>query len=161
MASNFVSAAEDELACPVCFQFYTPPYEPKNLPKCAHILCRLCVQKMTEGALKTIKCPQCNKLSTLPEEGIDGLTTSLIVRNLAEKHPAGIKQHKEQIQGQFHQAEEQIVKRLKEVKESEKQIQRSIEQETREIKKSIERIHAETHTTRRLCLVSFCHFGFI
>ena len=145
MATNFVSAAEDELACPVCFQFYTPPHEPKNLPKCAHILCRLCLQKMTEGGLKKIKCPQCNKVSILPDNGIDGLTTSLIVRNLAEKHPTGIKQRKEQIQDEFHQVEEQTVKRLKEVKDIEKQIQHSIEQEEREINKSIERIQAQAY----------------
>ena len=143
MATNFVSAAEDELACPVCFQFYTPPHEPKNLPKCAHILCRLCLQKITEGGLKTIKCPQCNKVSTVPKDGIDGLTTSLVVRNLAEKHPTGIKQRKEQMQDEFHQVEEQTCKRLKDVKDIEKQIQHSIEQEGRKIKKSIERIQAQ------------------
>ena len=145
MASKFASAAEDELTCPVCFQFYTPPHEPKNLPKCAHILCRLCLQKMTDGGLKTIKCPQCNKVSTLPEDGVDSLTTSLIVRNLAEKHPTGIKQRKEQMQDEFQQAGEQVVKRLKEVKEAEKQIQHSIEQEEKEIKKSITVIQAQAH----------------
>ena len=107
MATKFASAAEDELAHPVCFQFYTPPHEPKNLPKCSHILCKVCLQKLTKRVLKKIKCPQCNKVSYLPEDGIDGLTTSLVVRNLAEKHPTGIKQRKEQIQNEFHQVEEQ------------------------------------------------------
>ena len=143
MASKFASAAEDELACPVCFQFYTPPHEPKNLPKCSHILCEVCLQKMTAGRLKTIKCPQCNKVSTLPEDGIDGLMTSLVVRNLAEKHPTGIKQRKEQIQNEFHQAEKQMITSLKEVKESEKQIQCLIDREEREIKKSVEVIQAQ------------------
>ena len=145
MATNFVSAAEDELTCPVCLQFYTSPHVPKNLPKCAHILCRLCLQKITEGGLKTIKCPQCNKVSNLPEDGIDGLTTSLVVRNLAEKHPAGIKQRNDQIQEELHRAKEQTAKRLLEAKEYEKQIQTSIEQEERDIQKSVELVQAQAH----------------
>ena len=82
-------------------------------------------------------------VSNLPQDGIDGLTTSLVVRNLAEKHPAGIKQRKEQIKEELHQAKEQTANRLTEIKESEKQIQTSIEQEERDIKKSIKLIQTQ------------------
>ena len=138
MAAKFASAAEAELACPVCFQFYVTPHEPKNLPKCSHILCHLCLKKMTEGGLKTVKCPQCNKVSTLPEEGVEGLTTILVVRNLAERHPEGIKQRKEYMQQEFLKQKEQTLEELNKVEEAKKQTQLSLEHEQREIEKSVE-----------------------
>ena len=138
-----MSAAEAELACPVCFQFYVTPHEPKNLPKCSHILRQLCLKKMTEGGLKTVKCPQCNKVSTLPEEGVDGLTTILVVRNLAERHPEGIKQRKEYMQQEFLKEEEQAVEKLTKVKEFDKQVQLCIEYEKREIEKAVEDVMAK------------------
>ena len=143
MVGTFTSAAESELICSVCFQFYVTPHEPKNLPKCSHILCQVCLQRMTEGGLKTIKCPQCNRISSVPEDGIDGLTTSLIVRNLAERHPKGIKQHKEHVKNELHQKKEQYARRMMKVKESEKQIHSSIKCEESEIEKSVETVMAK------------------
>ena len=143
MAAKFVSAAEAELACPVCFQFFVTPHEPKNLPKCSHIVCQICLQKMTEGGLKKIKCPQCNKISTLPKGGINGLTSILAMRNLAERHPEGIKQRKEYMQQEFHKEKEQAAERVIKLKEVISQTQNAIEYEEKEIGKSVEVVMSE------------------
>ena len=140
MAAKFVSAAEAELACPVCYQFFVTPHEPKNLPTCSHILCQICLQKITEGGLKKIKCPQCNKISTLPKEGINGLTSILAMRNLAERHPEGIKQRKEYMQQEFHKEKEQAAERVIKLKEAVSRTQNAIEHEEKEIEKSVEAV---------------------
>ena len=148
MAAKFVSEAETELACPVCFHFYVTPHEPKNLPKCAHIFCQVCLQKMS-GGLKTIKCPQCCKVSTLPKGGIPSLSTILVVRNLAERHPEGIKQRKTHIQQELNREKDQKTKRLMEIKESEKQTRKVVAFEEKEIDKSLDAVVTRTQELKK------------
>ena len=78
--ASFTTAAEAELTCPVCFYFH----DPKCFSKCAHTCCLLCMETMTEGGLQDIKCPQCNTVSQLPDNGVHGLITGLALRNLTE-----------------------------------------------------------------------------
>ncbi len=137
---SFATAAADDLTCPICFHMYVTPHEPKNLPKCSHMCCSLCLKKMTEGGLKIVKCPQCNKVSNLPEEGVDGLTTSLTVRNLADKHPEGIKQRKEHIKHELEQLKPQKAEMLKAKEETKKEIQELVEREVREVEKAVESV---------------------
>ena len=134
---SFVTAAADDLACPICFHMYVTPHEPKNLPKCSHMCCSLCLKKMTEGGLETVRCPQCNKVSNLPEEGVDGLITCLAIRNLADKHPEGIKQRKEYIKLELKQLKPQKAEILKAKEKTIKKFQESIEHEVREVEKSV------------------------
>ena len=99
---------------------------------------------MTEGGLKTVKCPQCNKVSNLPEEGVDGLITSLAIRNLADRHPEGIKQRRNQLRKDLKKQNTVI---LEEEKEVQKHIIASVNQEVREVEKAVEAVIAQAQET--------------
>ncbi len=102
---------------------------------------------MTEGGLKTVKCPQCKKVSNLPQEGVDGLITSLAIRNLAEKHPEGIKQRKKQMRDALEKRNEQKTEILEEEEKVQKRITASVNQEIREVEKAVESVMVQAQET--------------
>ena len=140
MAAKFTSEAEADLTCPVCFQCFVKPHEPKNLPKCSHIFCLLCLKKMTEKGQKEIACPQCKTVSTVPEEGLDGFPTILAVRNLAERHPKGINQRKQQMHDSLDHEKQNKGNQLKKLEDVREQIDRSVKEGICEIEKSVEAV---------------------
>ena len=94
--------------------------------------------KMVEGGLKTVKCPQCNKVAELPEGGVVGLMTSLLARNLAEKHPEGMKQRKEHMQHQLKQKKDKTAELIIKAQESKQKIQQYVQREQEEVEKAVE-----------------------
>ena len=137
MALKFVSAAESDLACPICFQYYVSPHDPKNFSACSHICCILCLKEMTKDGSKAIECPQCKQLSILPDQGVDGLHTCLTVRNLAEKHPEGIKQRVQQMQSDLRNIQVNKSVSMKEFEEMKEQIEREAQQGIADVEKAI------------------------
>ena len=90
MAEAFVTAAEDELSCPICLELFVEPNVPKDLPGCDHVVCEVCLKKIEKtviGRRRVINCPECRKDTDLPKGGVEALRTNRKVRNLAEKHP--------------------------------------------------------------------------
>ena len=138
--ASFTTSAEAELTCPMCYQFYVPPHDPKHFSKCAHTCCLLCMETKTEGGLRNITCPRCDTVSELPDNGVDGLITGLALRNLAERHPEGIKQHKVHMQANLDKVKDEAVKIVKELHDLEENIHESIKRETDEIEKAVESV---------------------
>ncbi len=85
-------------------------------------------------------CPQCKKVSKLPDDGVDGLPTILAMQNLAIKHPEGIKQQKERIQNELRQFKLQKEKTLKEFTEQKKQVRDAIKSEVEAVENAAETI---------------------
>ncbi len=86
MAESFIEAAKDELKCPICFELFIEPHNPKNMPACAHVVCEICLKKLMEKANKRsfkVKCPECRKSVKMTSNGIMSLKTNLRLRNLA------------------------------------------------------------------------------
>ena len=95
---------------------------------------------MTEGSPKTIKCPQCNRVSELPDNGVDGLITGLALRNLAEKHPEGIKQRKEFMRDDLDREKVETVRTIEELHELERKTDEYIRREEIEIEKAVDAV---------------------
>ena len=82
---SFSLLAEEDLTCPVCFEFLKDPNTPKLLD-CPHVCCAVCIQKLIEDERKIVDCPECRHITRIPEDGVDAMKTNLRVRSLAEKH---------------------------------------------------------------------------
>ena len=81
---SFSREAKKELTCPICFELFKSPNDPKDLPECQHIYCEICLPGLIMNKT-TIKCPECRKTSRIPEGGVTQLKTNLKLRNLAEE----------------------------------------------------------------------------
>ena len=68
MASNITPSA----TCGLCSELYTDP----RMLNCFHSFCKKCILKLFEeqGVSKgSLKCPTCNELSSIPEQGVNVL----------------------------------------------------------------------------------------
>ena len=137
MALKFVSAAESDLTCPICFQYYVIPHDPKNFPACSHICCLLCLKEMTKDGSTAIECPQCKQSSILPDQGVDEFHTCLTVRNLAEKHPEGIKQRVQQMQSDLRNIQVNKSASMKEFEDMKGRIESEAKQGIADVEKAI------------------------
>ena len=59
---------------------------PKDLD-CPHLCCRSCIERIA-GGRKIIECPECRKMTCIPQGGVVAMRTNLRVKNLALKHAA-------------------------------------------------------------------------
>uniref|UniRef100_A0A915NWS2 RING-type domain-containing protein n=1 Tax=Meloidogyne floridensis TaxID=298350 RepID=A0A915NWS2_9BILA len=89
MASSNIDQeiVRESLECPICKDFFS---EPKQL-LCGHTFCqgsrsaeaRRCInQRLNEGQRYSIMCPNCRKMSLIPE---NGLNTNYVVKEMVEK----------------------------------------------------------------------------
>ena len=81
---SFRRKAKKELTCPICFELFKSPNDPKDLPECQHVYCEICLPGLIMDKT-TINCPECRKTSRIPEGGVCQLKTNLRLRNLAEE----------------------------------------------------------------------------
>ncbi|XP_031551428.1 uncharacterized protein LOC116288743 [Actinia tenebrosa] len=76
---------EDDLSCPVC---YDELDDPKSLPVCAHIICKVCLEKMAANSDdQFIECPICKMKSRIPEGGVNVFPTSHLMKRMVETIP--------------------------------------------------------------------------
>ncbi|XP_072030679.1 uncharacterized protein [Amphiura filiformis] len=96
MATPFSEIAKDELSCPLCYELFLDPHNPKDL-NCPHVCCQICLKKLvvlTEDRQQLyLDCPECRQKTTIPPGGIVAMKTNIRLRSLAEKH----KQHQEEL----------------------------------------------------------------
>ena len=66
--------------CSVCFETYQNegPKCPKLLP-CSHTVCLSCLKRFTRYRHSQIKCPECQRLTSLPPEGAGAFPTNRYV----------------------------------------------------------------------------------
>ena len=84
MASSLKQHFDDDLSCPVCLENFVDGNIPKDLD-CPHVCCLPCLNQMSSNIIGAIKCPQCQKITTIPAGGVPALRTNLRVRSMAEK----------------------------------------------------------------------------
>ena len=104
------------------------------------MFCLLCLKKMAEKGQKEIACPQCKAVSPVPEKGLDGFPTILVVRNLAERHPKGINQRKQQMHDSLDHEKQKKSNQIKKLEDAREQIDRSVKEGICEIEKSVEAV---------------------
>ncbi|XP_033644792.1 tripartite motif-containing protein 35-like [Asterias rubens] len=71
---------ESQLQCSLCKERYN---QPKALD-CTHSFCQKCLVKYYKDAQK-MPCPECEKETVLPEEGVPGLKPNLYLESFLEK----------------------------------------------------------------------------
>ncbi|KAM3602922.1 uncharacterized protein V6R79_013416 [Siganus canaliculatus] len=86
MATNNVSASEEECMCPVCCDIFTDPV----LLLCGHSFCEYCLQEWWKQS-KVHKCPVCMEISAMSQP-----PRNLALRNLSDN----LKRDKSQSQSQ-------------------------------------------------------------
>lgn len=101
------------------------------------------MKKMTERGEKEITCPQCKAVSTVPDAGVDGFPTILVVRNLAERHPKGINQRKQQMHDSLDHEKQKKGNEIKKLEDVREQIDFSIREGICAIEKSVEAVMTE------------------
>ena len=90
MAASYLARAEEDLSCPLCLELFVDPNTPKQLT-CPCVYCQLCLEKMVEGGLRVVTCPECHATTRVPPEtptsdgGIADLKTALWLRSLIGK----------------------------------------------------------------------------
>ena len=79
-----VEDLEKEITCAICHDHYT---EPKVLP-CLHYYCKQCIHRLTlrTGLDKPFSCPECRKVTTLPQGNVDKLPTAFFVNRMKSVH---------------------------------------------------------------------------
>ena len=91
MSESYLARAEEDLSCPLCLELFVDPHTPKQL-ECPHVYCQVCLEKMVEGGLQVVTCPECRAITRVPPKtptsdgGIADLKTTLRLRSLAENH---------------------------------------------------------------------------
>nr|XP_054752854.1 E3 ubiquitin-protein ligase TRIM71-like [Lytechinus pictus] len=85
-AANSVEKLEKELFCAVCMQVLTSP---KRLSSCDHSFCEKCLEMVLKSqsemmGSRQLKCPMCRKTSSLPEQGVSGFESNLLVCRMIE-----------------------------------------------------------------------------
>ena len=93
---------EDDLSCFICYNLLR---EPKDLD-CQHIYCLRCLQDWV-GKKLTIECPECRRITIVPQGGLTSLKTNLRLKNMVGKYKAHVEKQKSVPLCQTHKGERQ------------------------------------------------------
>ncbi len=83
MSKSLERDLDDNLSCPVCLENFIGEHIPKDLD-CPHVCCQICLENMPSDIIGGLKCPQCQRVTTIPDGGVPALRTNILARNLAE-----------------------------------------------------------------------------
>ena len=98
MSALYLARVEEDVSCPLCLELFVDPNTPKQLT-CPHVYCQICLEKMVEGGLRVISCPECRRITKVPPKtptsdgGISDLKTVIRLRSLAENHLKHTEKH--------------------------------------------------------------------
>ena len=85
----FSDIAKEELTCPLCYELFLDPHNPKDLD-CPHVCCQICLKRLVglteDGQRLYLDCPECRQTTMIPPGGIAAMKTNIRLRSLAEKH---------------------------------------------------------------------------
>ena len=70
---------QDQVTCGICLDSYKQP----KLLKCFHVYCEQCPQRLVRGG-DGLPCPQCRKVTPLPEGGVSNLPGAFYIHYLFE-----------------------------------------------------------------------------
>ena len=121
----------EEIACPVCLEEFE---EPKCLPSCAHNVCQQCLEGMAQTNAKTIECPVCRKVSTIPLGGVADFPKNHLLARLIERIPG--RKEKKVISAALKNCKDKVEVLRKSLVEMESRFQRTHER-TEEMKTEI------------------------
>ena len=78
----------DLLICAICTEPYDDNQHKAKFLACHHTFCSYCLnewhRKKGQTDTDSIQCPNCNQLTVVPENGIDGLQTNFYIESLKE-----------------------------------------------------------------------------
>ena len=74
---------QDQVTCGICLDSYKQP----KLLKCFHVYCEQCLQRLVRGGA-SFPCPQCRKVTPLPEGGVSNLPRAFYIHYLFEVEDA-------------------------------------------------------------------------
>ena len=97
-AAAYAASMEEELTCSVCFEVFVDPNTPKELD-CSHVICEVCVKSMIRPHRhhdRVVDCPECRKITKVPDADVTRLKTNRRLRNLAEKHQEHMMKNQQQ-----------------------------------------------------------------
>ena len=99
MATN-VNFADDYLTCTMCFELYNhKERQPKGLP-CLHNFCMECMERYIQKnpAIKQ-PCPVCRVKFIVPEEGVRGIPTNVMLKGMLDLQRADTKSDISEVTG--------------------------------------------------------------
>ena len=70
---------EEQLKCAVCLDTYTDP----KVLLCNHAYCKACIDLLARNS-RSIACPNCRKVTPIPENGVKALQPAFRINNLFE-----------------------------------------------------------------------------
>ena len=70
---------EEQLKCAVCLDTYTDP----KVLLCNHAYCKACIDLLARNS-PSIVCPNCRKVTPIPEDGVKALQPAFRINNLFE-----------------------------------------------------------------------------
>ena len=70
---------EEQLKCAVCLDTYTDP----KVLLCNHAYCKACIDLLAHNS-RSIACPNCRKVTPIPENGVKALQPAFRINNLFE-----------------------------------------------------------------------------
>ena len=98
-----------EISCSLCLDVFN---EPKKLPACDHVFCKGCLEMLAKrNVTAAVSCPECRKVSKLPDGNVKDLPTAFRVNRLIDA---------------FRQVELEEKKKEEEKKEEVKQTTRTV-----------------------------------
>ena len=71
-----------EISCSLCLDVFN---EPKKLPACDHVFCKECLEMLAKrNVTAAVSCPECRKVSKLPDGNVKDLPTAFRVNRLID-----------------------------------------------------------------------------
>ena len=71
-----------EISCSLCLDVFN---EPKKLPACDHVFCKQCLEMLAKRNITAaVSCPECRKVSKLPDGNVKDLPTAFRVNRLID-----------------------------------------------------------------------------
>ena len=86
---------EKEITCTVCHEHYTDP----KILSCLHYFCKHCIHgALSTGKDQPLSCPECRKVTVLPEGGEDELKSAFFINRIKSMYA----EHKKALSKQAH-----------------------------------------------------------
>ncbi len=97
-----IKLMEQHLSCNICYNLLR---EPKDLD-CPHMFCLQCLQKWVKKD-DVVECPECRRVTILPQGGLVNLKTNLRLKNMIEEYSKSVETQKTVSLCSYHVGEKQ------------------------------------------------------
>ena len=85
---DYTNKLKESLTCSMCLEIFNHADKvPKALP-CGHSFCLDCLQQYVQTQTSNkLKCPLCNNITKIPNEGVKALPTNVALKNTIDSLP--------------------------------------------------------------------------